>query len=85
MAEPVAIDELADAIYQMVKESVGSRRLRPTELTKAMIERFGAERCNRDACKEALRKLIDSGQCIYTFYSGSFVELPSQEQGGSGD
>jgi len=84
MAEPVTIDELANAIYQMVKESVGSRRLRPTELTKAMIERFGADRCSRDTCKEALRKLIDSGQCVYTFYSGSFVELPSQESGGSG-
>jgi hypothetical protein len=84
MAEPVTIDELANAMYQMVKESVGSRRLRPTELTKAMIERFGADRCSRDTCKEALRKLIDSGQCVYTFYSGSFVELPSQESGGSG-
>jgi hypothetical protein len=84
MAEPVTIDELAQAMYQMVKESAGSRRLRPTELTKAMIERFGADRCSRDACKEALRKLIDSEQCVYTFYSGSFVELPSKESGGSG-
>ncbi len=85
MADPVTVDELAEAMYQMVKESTGSRRLRPTELTKAMIERFGADRCNRDACKEALRHLTDAGRCVYTFYDGSYVELPSQQDKGSGD
>jgi len=82
MAEPVTIDEVVEAMYQMVKESAGSRRLRPTELTKAMIERFGADRCSRDACKEAMRRLTDSGRCVYTFYDGSYIELPSQERKG---
>jgi hypothetical protein len=84
MAEPVTIEELAEAMYRMVQESAGSRRLRPTELTKAMIERFGADRCSRETCKQALRRLVDSGRCVYTFYDGSYVELPSQEKGGSG-
>jgi hypothetical protein len=84
MAEPVTIEELVEAMYRAVQESAGSRRLRPTELTKAMIEHFGAERCTRDRCKEALRRLVDSGRCVYTFYDGSYVELPSQEKGGAG-
>ncbi len=84
MADPVTIEELADAMYGMVKESVGGRKLRPQELTKAMVEKFGADRCSKDACKAALRQLMDSGRCVYTFYGGSFVELPSQESGGQG-
>ena len=84
MPEPVTIEELVDAMYGMVKESVGGRKLRPQELTKAMVERFGADRCNKETCKAALRQLMDSGRCVYTFYGGSFVELPSQESGGAG-
>jgi hypothetical protein len=85
MAEPVSIEDLAEAMYTMIKESAGSRRLRPTDLTRAMVERFGAGRCSRDACKGALRRLTDSGRCVYTFYDGSYVELPSEEQKGAGD
>jgi len=84
MAEPVSTEELAEAMYHMVQESAGSRRLRPTDLTKAMIERFGPERCTRERCKEALRRLVDSERCVYTFYDGSYVELPSQEEGKAG-
>ncbi len=85
MAEPVSIDELVESMYKLVVEMTGTRKLRPTDLTKAMIERYGADRCNRDACKQALRKLTESERCVYTFYDGSFVELPEQAQkGGQG-
>lgn len=83
MAEPVTIEELVEAMYRMVQESTGSRRLRPTDLTRAMIERFSAERCSRHACKEAMRRLTESGRCVYTFYDGSYVELPSEEKRGA--
>jgi hypothetical protein len=83
MAEPVSIDEVAEGMYQMVVEMTGSRKLRPTDLTKAMMQRYGADRCSRDACKEALRKLTESERLVYTFYDGSFVELPSKASQGS--
>lgn len=83
MAEPVTIEELVEAMYRMVQESTGSRRLRPTDLTRAMVDRFGAERCSREACKQALRRLTESGRCVYTFYDGSYVELPSEEKRGA--
>jgi hypothetical protein len=84
MAEPVTIEELAEAMFNLVRESAGSRRLRPTEVTKAMVERFGADRCSRDACKEAMKRLTESGRLVYTFYDGSYVELPSEERKGEG-
>jgi hypothetical protein len=79
MAEPVTIEELTEAIYQMVKDATGVKKLKPTDLTKAMVEHFGPERCTKEVCKEALRRLMDSGRCVYTYYGGSFVELPPKE------
>jgi len=45
-----------------------------------MIERFGAERCNKEVCKEAMKQLTTSGRLVYTFYDGSYIEMPSEER-----
>jgi hypothetical protein len=82
MADAVTIEELAEAMYRMVAESVGDKKLRPLDLTKTMMERYGPARCTKDACKGALRQLMDSGRCVYTFYGGSYVELPPKEGSG---
>jgi hypothetical protein len=80
MAQPVSVEELAEAIHKMVQDATGVKKFSAVDLTKAMIERFGAERCSKAACKEALRKLVDSGRCIYTSWGGaSYVELPKKE------
>jgi hypothetical protein len=79
MAEAVSVEAVAEAMYQMVKEAAGVKKLKPTDLTKAMLEHFGPERCSKDLCKEALRRLMDSGRCVYTYFGGSFVELPPKE------
>ena len=83
MAESVSVDEVVEAMYRLVVETTGSRKLRPTDVTRAMIERFGAERCNRDLCKQALKVLTESERCVYTFYDGSYIELPSKQNQGS--
>jgi hypothetical protein len=82
MAEPVSLEELSQAIFALVKSSTGSKRLRPTEVTKAMIERFGHERCSKEVCKEAMKQLTTGGQLVYTFYDGSYIEMPSEERKG---
>jgi len=79
MAEPVAIEKIVEAMYQMVKGSVGVKKLKPTDLTKTMIEHFGPDHCSKEACKEAIRELMDSGRCVYTYFGGSFIELPPKE------
>jgi hypothetical protein len=80
MAEPVTVDELAEAMFRVISDAQGVRKLKPTDVSKAMIERFGPDRCSRDACKQAIRLLVDSGRCIYTYFGGSYIELPRQEQ-----
>jgi hypothetical protein len=82
MAEPVSNQELSEAMFALVKSAAGSKRLRPTEVTKAMIERFGAERCTKELCKEAMKQLTASGRLVYTFYDGSYIEMPSEERKG---
>ena len=79
MAEPLTSAQVAEAMYAMVKESAGVKKLKPTDLTKTMIEHFSAERCSKALCKEALRTLMDSGRCVYTYYGGTYVELPAPE------
>ncbi len=76
MPDPVTVDEVADTMYRMVKSAAGVRKLKPMDLTKAMVEHFGAARCSKETCKEAIRRLIDSGRCIYTYFGGSYVEIP---------
>jgi hypothetical protein len=79
MAEPVTIEQLSEAMYQMVKEAAGIKKYKATDLTKSMIEHFGPERCTKEACKGAIRSLMDSGRCVYTYFGGSFIELPPKE------
>jgi hypothetical protein len=71
-------DEIADAMFNMVKDAAGKKKLKPMDLTKAMIEIYGDD-VDKKLCKQAIKKLIDSGRCIYTYFGGSYVELPHSE------
>ena len=71
--------DVAEFMFELIKSSQGQKQFRPTELTKEAIAKFGAENCDKKICKQALRELTDSGRCVYTFYGGSFVELPHKE------
>jgi hypothetical protein len=79
MAEPVSAEEVAEAMYQMVAATYGKKNLKPMDLTKAMIEKFGPDRCDKAICKLALRVLIDPGRCIYSYFGGSYVTLPPKD------
>ena len=73
----VTTDVVAEAMYDLVKEVQGKKKLKAMDLTKAMMQRFGDE-CDKKMCKAAIRELIDSGRCIYTYFGGSYVELPPE-------
>jgi hypothetical protein len=75
MAE-VTIDEIADAMYELVKSTHGKKDLKPMDVTKAMIEKFGEDKVDKSMCKKALRQIMDSGRCVYKYAGGSYVTLP---------
>ena len=73
-----SVDEVADAMYKLVKEATGLRQLKAMDLIKSMRELFGDE-VDKKLCKEAIKQLINSGRCVYTYFGGSYIELPHKE------
>jgi len=78
------VDEVANAMFKLVEEAQGMKKLKPTDLTKSVIEMFGDE-VDKKLCKLAIRELIESGKCVYTYFGGSYIELPHEEAAASKD
>ena len=74
-----SVEEVADAMYTMVKDAFGVKKLKPMDLTKAMIELFGEDEVDKKLCKAAIKELINSGKCVYTYFGGSYIEIPHRE------
>ena len=70
------VQEIADAMYKMVEDAQGQKKLKPTDLTKAMVELYEVD---KKMCKAAIKELMNSGRCVYTYFGGSFVEIPHEE------
>lgn len=73
-----SVDDIAQAMYKMVEEASGLKKLKPMDLTKAMMELYGDE-VDKKMCKAAIRQLVDTGKCVYTYFGGSFLEIPHDE------
>ena len=71
-------DEVADAMYQLVEQAHGVKKLKAMDLTKSMLELFGDE-VDKKLCKKAIKQLVDSGKCVYTYFGGSYIEIPHRE------
>jgi hypothetical protein len=76
----VSVETLAEEMFQLVSECAGKKNLKAGDLTKAMIAKHGEPACSKDDCKKAIRLLIDSGRCLYSYFGGSFIQLPPQEE-----
>lgn len=84
MAEKVSLEELQEAMYKMIKDTMGMKKWKATDLQKASIELFGEDRVDKAMCKEAIKELVNSGRLVYTYFGGSYLEIPHKE-GASND
>jgi hypothetical protein len=75
----ITVEVLADDMLQMVTETQGKKNLKAGDLTKAMIAKYGEGNCSKDDCKLAIRLLMESGRCVYSYFGGSFITLPHKE------
>ena len=75
----VTTEQVADGMFELVKEYQGRKKFKASDLTKAMIEKFSDQDCDKKLCKAAIRTLMDSGRCVYTYFGGSFIEVPPDE------
>ncbi len=75
----VTHEELAEEMFKMVSDYMGKKNLKAGDLTKAMVAKYGEAECSKDDCKAAIRILMDSGRCVYSYFGGSFITLPHKE------
>lgn len=76
MADTVPVEQLADDMYKLIEEYAGKRKFKAQDLVKEMVVKYGHDKVTTDAGKKAVRLLTDSGRCVYTYFGGSFIELP---------
>ena len=80
----VTVDQVADAMYALVEEYMGKKKFKASDLSKEMIKKFGEEGVDKKMCKLAIRQLTDSGRAVYTYFGGSFIEVPHEEGAAGG-
>ncbi|MEW6606545.1 MAG: hypothetical protein AB1422_02330 [bacterium] len=79
MADKMSIEEIADAMFKMIEEYAGKKKFKPNDLPKEMTMQYGEDRVSKDDARKAINMLIDSGRCVYTYFGGTFVEIPHKE------
>jgi len=75
----VDIQTLADDMYNMVAEVHGVKKYKPGDVFKSMVKKYKDEGVTKKDCKAAMKTLIDSEKLVYTYFNGSWVELPGIE------
>jgi len=73
------VEALADEMFALVSEYAGKKNLKAGDLTKEMIARHGETGCAKDDCRLAIRALIESQRCVYSYLGGSYIVLPPKE------
>ena len=74
-----AVEKVAELMFKLVSESAGIKKWKATDLHKACIEVFGDDYNKRKEGKEAIKELVNSGKLVYTYFGGSFIEIPHVE------
>ena len=69
-------EEVMKKIYELVEKSTGKKKLKSSDIQKTISTEAGV---TRDEVKAALKDLVDDGKLIYTYFGGSFVEIPPKQ------
>lgn len=62
-----------------LKKLPASKKLKPGDVLKAMVKKYGDQGFTKKDAKAAIRILIDGERLVYTYINGSFVELPHED------
>jgi hypothetical protein len=75
----VDLNQVAEDMFKMVEEVHGVKKYKPGDIFKAMVKKYKDEGFTKKDAKAAMRILIDSERLVYTYFNGSWVELPGVE------
>jgi hypothetical protein len=78
MADEYTVEQVADEMFKLVEETMGKKNLKASDLRKMMIKQMGGN-VDKALCKQAIRILMDSGRCVYSYFGGSYVTIPHKE------
>ena len=69
--------ELVEFIYEMVLKAQGKKQLKAMDIQKAVLKVHPDQ--PKNDIKFAIKDLIDGGRCVYTYFGGSYIEIPHEE------
>ena len=70
-------EELVEFIFEMVEKAQGKKQLKAMDIQKAVLKVHPDQ--PKNDVKFAIKDLIDGGRCVYTYFGGSFIEIPHEE------
>ncbi len=74
----MTVEQLAEEMFTMVKEATElGKKLKPMDLTKTMVKTH--DDVDKKMTKGAIKVLVDSGRLVYTYFGGTYLELPHKE------
>ena len=75
-------EEIAECMMTMVNQFAGKKRLKPGDLIKHAKTELGAD---KKASKDAIRLLTDDNKLVYSYFGGTWLELPYEEGAAKSD
>ena len=69
--------ELEEFIFDMVAKAQGKKQLKAMDIQKAVLKAHPDQ--PKNDIKFGIKDLIDGGRCVYTYFGGSFIEIPHEE------
>jgi hypothetical protein len=69
--------ELVEFIYDMVLKAQGKKQLKAMDIQKAVLKAHPDQ--DKTMIKFGIKELIDGARCVYTYFGGSFIEIPHEE------
>ena len=70
-------EELVEFIFEMVAKAQGKKNLKAMDVQKAVLKEHPDQ--PKNDIKFAIKDLIDGGRCVYTYFGGSYIEIPHEE------
>ena len=69
--------DLCNFIYDMVAKAQGKKNLKAMDVQKAVLKVHPDQ--PKNDIKFAIKELIDTERCVYTYFGGSYIEIPHEE------
>jgi len=69
--------ELVEFIYDMVAKAQGKKNIKAMDVQKAVLKEHPDQ--DKTMVKFGIKELIDGGRCVYTYFGGSYIEIPHEE------